>query len=314
MNVKTEKKTKSPVILVILGIALLLCCACGVFSVISRSTPEAKATATAKALEVAARLPESSPTPDPTSTIERTQPQATEIPAPTHTPTQTPTQIPKPTTNPTSTQTPTSTPSPMPTNTLPPTPPLPTYTMYEDSSYEDAGTFKVLWEIIVSTDVTEETLTALLQALYEKAAKKAAHVQDRPVVIDIKAYTSEEHASSIVAQWIGWMTKDGNHDQPSLFLDKGQLEDLAQPPDIKFGLTEEERIRVFQDIVRAEDRAHAEAEQRYPGMLPYDKYETLYNELTLKYKTELATREDLSLEDLDLIAREGIVKNWPFPP
>lgn len=308
MNTNTERKTKLPVILVILGIALLLCFACGVFSVMSRSTPEAKATATAKALEVADQMPESSPTPDPTSTMERTQ--ATETPTSNHTPTHTP----KPTANPTSTSTPIPTLSPMPTNTLPPTPPLPTYTMYKDSSYEDAGTFKVLWEIIVSTDVTEETLTGLLNALYENAMEKAAHVKDRPVVIDIKAYTSEEHASSGMAQWIGWMTKDGNHDQPSLLLDEDQLKALAQPSDVKFGLTEEERIRVFQDIVRAEDRAHAEAEQRYPGMLPYDKYETLYNELTLKYKTELATRQNLSLEDLDLIAREGIVKNWPFPP
>lgn len=128
---------------------------------------------------------------------------------------------------PTNTPEPTSTPEP----TLTPTISLPQYTLFKDKSYQDAGTFKVIWEIIVSPDITKDSLTVLLNGLYEEALAEAVGIDDRPVVIDIKAYTSEEHATSGMAQWVGWISKTGSDTQPSTHFNEEPLNALGKTPE-----------------------------------------------------------------------------------
>lgn len=103
MTEKTEHKKKLPIILIVVaGVLVFLCVACGVFGIISGSTPEAKATATARALE---RTTEAS---RPTSTSRPTDaPRLTNTPRPTNTPRAT--NTPRPTNTPLP---PTATPDP----------------------------------------------------------------------------------------------------------------------------------------------------------------------------------------------------------
>lgn len=197
--------------------------------------------------------------------------------------------------------------------TLPtPTFSLPAYTLFKDDSYESAGTFKIIWEILVSPEITQDHLNALLNELYQDALAKSPSNDDRPIVIDIKAYTSEEHATSGMAQWIGWISKSGIDTEPSIHFNEGQLN--AEKGELKFGLSEAERFELWQAIVKVEDRASEEALQQYPDMQPLDEFEQLMDELVLRYKSELAQENGLSLEQLDEIAHEGLIENWPFPP
>ena len=100
MTSETEpKKRKLPVILIVAGVLVFLCVVCGIFGVISRSTPEAKATAAARALERTAEASRPTATPRPTDTPHPTNtPKPTNTPRPTNTPapTLTPTPIPEP--------------------------------------------------------------------------------------------------------------------------------------------------------------------------------------------------------------------------
>jgi hypothetical protein len=215
----------------------------------------------------------------------------------------------------------TATPMPIPTDTptpiaqLTPTPTivLPEYTLFKDNSYEDAGTVKVIWEILVSPDVTKEPLNVLLNELYKKALAKTSGSNNRPVVIAIYAYTSEEYAMSGMGQWIGCVSKSGVDTQPTIVFNERQLSTKTETTETKFGLSEAERIRIWQDMVRAEDRAQEEALQVYPDMAPYDEFQKLYDELASKYMSELAQREGLTLEQLDEIDFEAFSKDWPIP-
>ena len=190
---------------------------------------------------------------------------------------------------------------------------LPEYSVFSDKSYEDAGTVKIIWEILVSSDIEKESLNTLLKELYVEALSKTSNSNGLPIVIDIKAYTSEEHATSGMAQWIGWVSKNGGDTEPTFSFNEGQLDSINETPEMKFGLSEIARQQIWEDIVRVEDKAEKEALQQYPDMQPFNEFEKSENELVLKYKLELAEETGLTLEQLDEIAVEGLMKNWAFP-
>jgi len=86
------------------------------------------------------------------------------------------------------------------------------------------------------------------------------------------------------------------------------------------GLTEETRRRIFKGIVAAEDRAHAEAEKRYPtnimaaGYKPAnpEKNIDLSRKLQAKYKAAMRAKYGISEEAQNKIAAEGLTENWPL--
>ena len=93
-----------------------------------------------------------------------------------------------------------------------------------------------------------------------------------------------------------------------------QLNTKYEETEKKFGYTESERRQIWEDIIRAEDRADVEALLIYPDMTPYNDWRNLFDELAYKYKLELAQKLGLSIEQLGEIGFEGIEKGWPFPP
>jgi hypothetical protein len=148
---------------------------------------------------------------------------------------------------------------------------LPSFTLLKDSSYEDAGTAKVIWEILVPSDVTKESLTSLLNDLYSQAQSKKFKQHTAATVIDIKAFMSKEHAESGMGQWVGWISKAGGQSQPSLALDDRQISQLGKKSEEKLGLPEDKRKEIWQEAVRAEDRANKKAEQKYPEPSPQNR-------------------------------------------
>lgn len=90
--------------------------------------------------------------------------------------------------------------------------------------------------------------------------------------------------------------------------------------------TEKKRKQIWNEIVKAEDRAYDDAQQKYPlpeaskaGYSPtvareqLKKQAELKETLTSKYKNILANKYDLTRKQLDKIAIEGLKKEWPFP-
>ncbi len=188
------------------------------------------------------------------------------------------------------------------------------YTLYEDRSYSDAGTFKVMWDILIDPEravISEENLDELLDHIYQEAFSLVPD-DDRPKVIAIYVYTSLEYLYT-GGQWIGMVMKSGGSSEPSCSINERQLDNLYALPEEKLGLSENERIQIWNEIVHTEDRAMAEADAVYPDMDPADEYFDLLEELELKYKTELANDCGLTLDQLQEISSEGLQKDWPLP-
>jgi hypothetical protein len=193
------------------------------------------------------------------------------------------------------------------------TTPLLEYTLLTDKSYEDASSAEIIWEILVSPNITKESLENLLSKLYELALEEATSEKDRPTVIDIKAYTSEKYAKSDLDQWIGWVSKTGFNTKPRFKYNERQFNNNGESTEIKFGLSKLERYGIWKKIIRAEDRAADEALKEFPDMTPLEEFEELENELLSKFKSDLAQTEGLTLEQLGEIAQEAQDNDWPYP-
>ena len=87
------------------------------------------------------------------------------------------------------------------------------------------------------------------------------------------------------------------------------------------GLSESQRRQVFTEIVKSEDRAANEAEERYPTDAFCDGYSAdnieknidLTRELEDRYRAEVARHPSLSSEQLRTIGLEGVLNGWPLP-
>ncbi len=90
----------------------------------------------------------------------------------------------------------------------------------------------------------------------------------------------------------------------------------------KFGLTEKQRRGIFTQIVKAEDRAQAEADQRYPSNPSDPSYQDgnieknidLERKLATKYRAQVFKKYGITKAIGHKISIEGIKENWPFPP
>ena len=90
-------------------------------------------------------------------------------------------------------------------------------------------------------------------------------------------------------------------------------------PEKKFGLSDEERKRVYKELVASEDKAQAEADQIYPtdATRPgwrenIGKNNQMRENLEDKYRARLAKKYGLSEKQISDIFNEGFKKNWPM--
>lgn len=98
-------------------------------------------------------------------------------------------------------------------------------------------------------------------------------------------------------------------------------EQAPSPEPVELDLPESTKRKIFAEVVRAEDRANREAEQRYPvtcATEPVSKETTrrwlaLTRELSERYQTEVLERHDLTAEQWELISEEALRKRWPLP-
>lgn len=81
----------------------------------------------------------------------------------------------------------------------------------------------------------------------------------------------------------------------------------------KFGFSESQRKKIFQEYIKAEDRASIEeANINKDNYSPEECYRTLHS-LQEKYKNKITKKYSITREQLEKIAMEGINKKWPMP-
>ena len=104
---------------------------------------------------------------------------------------------------------------------------------------------------------------------------------------------------------------------------------LADPPaDLVTRISEDDRQRVFKEVIACEDNARERAEAAFPETNAshpdfnmdrfselFDKQIDLERQLTNECKSGLQDRHDLQDDELDSIGAEGVAMSWPpLPP
>ena len=96
-------------------------------------------------------------------------------------------------------------------------------------------------------------------------------------------------------------------------------EKAAEIGDIKIGgYNEQEREKIFLELLDLEKKAEKEATEKYPLKKSdpnylednFSKYMEYKKELTTKYSEELTKKYNLSLDQISIIKSEGYEKDW----
>ena len=167
--------------------------------------------------------------------------------------------------------------------------------------------------IVVSGVPTRAELEAEILKRYHTAMSRRGFKYHNPVTnIYIYVFGTKEQAGARKGLWIGMVAK-GKSDTgtPKIFINEERLLARSSKPEELYGLSEQERIDIFHEIVVAEDKASSDAMAHFPDS-QIMKQIKLESELTKKYKADLAIKYDLTEKQLRKIAVEGATKGWPY--
>jgi len=134
----------------------------------------------------------------------------------------------------------------------------------EDFSESPAKT-QIVRNLIVSGSLSEINLRDLMNDQFQELLNwDNIQYHDEPTHIFIYAYVTIEHAEAGMGQWIAMLSKIGAGQEPSIQVNERQLAYINTEPEERFGLIEEERRKIYQELFVAERKASREAEEEYP--------------------------------------------------
>lgn len=178
---------------------------------------------------------------------------------------------------------------------------------------------------VVSGTLTEPGLRQVLAKLYDEAnaTRGFTYFGGKPTHVDIWLYTSKDDFKSSTGQWIANLQKIGEYSTPEIKVKTELLSYHNTSPEVRDELSEAKRKEIYKALIKASDRAEAEADRRYPWPSPNDSH-AVANEkirkntealdaLTEKYKSEVAKRYGITQEQRKQINWEGTLKEWPMP-
>lgn len=120
--------------------------------------------------------------------------------------------------------------------------------------------------------------------------------KQKPTHIFVFIYATVEHFHSGMGQWVGRVACIGYGSSPEIEVDERNLTAISLPKDdSRLGVTESERQRIFEEVVRAEDNASALG-------IPFEKA-----------RQEVADKHGLTYIQIMEILAESSDKNWPLP-
>jgi hypothetical protein len=170
------------------------------------------------------------------------------------------------------------------------------YRIHRCEVYDTALKTQLAVDLIVEDSLSEDRLRTLLRTLYREAAsltgfKNSVH----PTHVGIYAYASEAHVKAGMGQWVAMLSKTPAIAEPEIRVNESNIQAAMYPAEEKFGISEEERLAIWNEIVLGGDRA------------------TAHGDVTRSYRDVLARKHNLTREQIEEIADEGMEKNWPLP-
>lgn len=198
--------------------------------------------------------------------------------------------------------------------------PMSYYTVLNEVVEEHPTKDFVELEILVYDDLSEDAIANALKFLYKKYERKI----DGRFTMRIFAYQDQSYVES--KGWIAMLGKAANDSKPEISFNDRQLGQVGKSEEQIDGLTESQRRGVWNQYIKAQDRARDEGNTKYPepdlgagfDKDSYLKYMTIkedyIDELSEKYEREVAILNNLTYKELKTISHEGATKDWPFPP
>jgi len=189
---------------------------------------------------------------------------------------------------------------------------LPSYSILNEEIYDESVKTQVTLSILVSGEISEEGLKALLGKLYSTIkARKGFKYHKHPTNIYIYAYTTKERFQSQWALWIAMLEKSYSDAEPTISIKRTQLDQSGKESEQKFGLSEAKRKKIYWELDEAGWRAEREGQKKYPSDL--NKQARLCEILEEKYKAPIREKYNITKEQAFKITVEGFVEDWPVP-
>ncbi|MFH1746193.1 MAG: hypothetical protein ABIG44_04030, partial [Planctomycetota bacterium] len=104
--------------------------------------------------------------------------------------------------------------------------------------------------------------------------------------------------------------------EPTIRLDSSRLKAQFEESSTRFGLTEEQRKKIYWELFEIEDKARREAERKVPNPKTLEDFKRRaneFNKLHTRYLMQLLRKYKITDEQRVRIFVEGTQKNWPEP-
>lgn len=139
---------------------------------------------------------------------------------------------------------------------------MPQFKIINQETGETPVKTQVVVNILVSGSITEDGLRALLLKIYDSSMTKGGYkYHPRPTVVAIYAYTSKEKYEAQWGQWTAMLLKHGNESDPKITVRKEEVTAASIKPEERFGLSEDQRIKIWQELFQTFCRAEAEGKR-----------------------------------------------------
>ncbi len=192
---------------------------------------------------------------------------------------------------------------------------VPQHRIVLDEPLDTPGKTQVQLHVTVEKQPSEDDLRTLLLWLFEGVKNRSGfEFRAHPNAIYIFVYTASRYDPNQTGGWIGRIAYNENSGdtKPQVDISDLRLDAQFQKETRKFGLSEDQRKKIFYEAVGLEDKASMEAGKKYPNDLKRQSEEC--NRLREMYRKQLLRKFKITKEVEFQIGLEGIAKNWPMPP
>ncbi len=188
---------------------------------------------------------------------------------------------------------------------------VPEYEIVDEQVYDAPVKTQVEQHIVVTVEITEENLRALLRQQHYAVSKRTGFkYHESPTNIYIYVYETKDKAKAGQGLWLAMSQMSYGDTEPQVNVRTDQIARLGQESQKRFGLSEVERQNVFREIARVEKKATDEAMKRFPSDI--NNQIDLERKLQEKYKDELAAKYHLTRYQLQSIMVEGVKNRWRY--
>jgi len=143
---------------------------------------------------------------------------------------------------------------------------IPEYSIFDEEIYDGTDKTQIDMGVLVRSDISETDLRVLIDHLYESAiAKQKFKYHNLPTRICIYIYASKKksEAGKKAGLWIMMLEKDYYNSEPTIRNNNRLIAQLGAKPEVKFGLSEAKRKRIWEEMVLFNQNADKETRIKY---------------------------------------------------